>query len=92
MADESQWIDRAQSAEAKLATLKAQMDPMKERIQNFKMNFGIKERDNGEIVIDFDKFVDRLGIEGALELRAVIDQKYKISGDAGAKPRIRVVA
>lgn len=92
MSDDSIWIEKAQSAEAQLATLKSQYAPAIERIQNFKTNFGVKERSNGEIDVDFDKFTDRIGLEGALELRAIIDEKYNISGKPGEKPRLKVVA
>lgn len=74
---EDVWIERAQSAEAKLKTLQQAYAPAIERIQNFKTNFGLKERDNGEISIDYDKFVKNLGRESALELRKVIDGQYK---------------
>lgn len=70
------WIERAQSAEAKLATMKEAYGPAIDRIKNFKANFGIRERDNGEIVIDFEKFVTNLGQAQALELRKVIDETY----------------
>lgn len=76
MSDESIWIDRAQSAEAKLKTLKEAYEPALERVKAFKQNFGVKERGNGEIEIDFEKFVQRLGEASALELRAVIDEHY----------------
>ncbi len=70
------WTERAQSAEAKLATLKSTYEPLRERIRTFKSNFGLKERDNGEIEIDFDKFADRLGAENALILKEIIEKKY----------------
>ena len=91
MADESFWIDRAQSAEAKLKTLEEAYKPALERVKDFKTNFGIRERDNGEIVIDFKKFAERLGAGPALELRKVIDETYSISGSPGEKPRLKVV-
>ena len=94
MADtgEQYWIERAQSAEAKLATLKENYQPALERVKQFKANFGVREHSNGTIDIDFDKMVTRLGIEACLELRKIIDEKYSISGEAGAKPKIRVQA
>ena len=76
---ESMWIDRAQTAEAQLKTLREAQGSAIERIKDFKANFGIKERSNGEIVIDFPKFVERLGEEAAAELRKVIDEKYPSS-------------
>ena len=91
MADESFWIDRAQSAEAKLKTLEEAYKPALERVKDFKVNFGIRERDSGEIIIDFEKFVERLGAGSALELRKVIDEIYNISGSPGEKPRLKVV-
>ena len=85
-------LNRAESAEAKLGTLKANVDALKERVQQFKMNFGVREKSDGSIEIDFVKMVDRLGPEACLELRSIIDTQYGISGAAGEKPRIRVKA
>ena len=76
MSEDSVWIERAQSAEAKISTLTQALESAVERIKVFKSNFGLKERDNGEIVIDFDKFADRLGRENALLLKAIIEKKY----------------
>lgn len=92
MADtgESHWIERAQSAEAKLATLKDNYEPALERVKRFKSNFGVREKSNGTIEIDFDKLVERLGVEACLELRRAIDEKYRIRGEAGEKPKISV--
>ncbi len=73
---EDMWMDRAQSAEAQLKTLREAQGAAIERIKDFKANFGIKERGNGEIVIDFPKFVERLGQEDAAELQKVIAEKY----------------
>lgn len=87
---ESMWMERAQTCEAKMATLKQAMEPAIERVKQFKTNFGIRERDNGELVIDYDKFVERLGLSGAMELRAVIDEKYGVTGDPGKKPHIGI--
>ena len=73
---ESMWVERAQNAEAILKTLREAQGSAIERIKDFKANFGIRERDNGEIVIDFPKFVERLGPENSMDLRKVIDEKY----------------
>jgi hypothetical protein len=70
------WMDRCQSAEAQLKTLREAQGAAIERIKEFKANFGIKERSNGEILIDFPKFVERMGQEGSAELRKIIDEKY----------------
>jgi len=73
---ESVWIERAQSAEARLNTLKQAYEPALERIRNFKTNFGIREKDDGSIDIDFDKFIENLGQENALILKSIIQKKY----------------
>jgi len=72
----SDWMERAQSAEARLATLKQANDAVLEKWRVFKANFGIKEKSSGDIEIDFDKFVQNLGVENALELKQIIDQEY----------------
>ena len=77
MSDESVWIERAQSAEARLSSLKQATEQAIERIKTFKANFGVKERANGEIDIDFAKLVQNLGRENAMELRRIIDERYK---------------
>ncbi len=73
---ESMWISRAQSAEAKLKTMEESHKKAVERVRSFKANFGVREKDNGEIVIDFKKMVERLGEGGAMELRSVIKEVY----------------
>lgn len=76
---ESFWVERAQAAEAQLKTLREAQGAAIERIKEFKANFGIRERGNGEIVIDFPKFVERLGAENAAELRKVMNEKYPVA-------------
>ncbi|KKK64372.1 hypothetical protein LCGC14_2984880 [marine sediment metagenome] len=80
MADsgDSFLLNRAEAAEAKLGTLKANIDALKDRVQQFKANFGVREKSDGSIDIDFEKMVDRLGPEASLELKSVIDDKYAI--------------
>lgn len=90
MSEDTHWIDRAQTAEAQLAALKEAYKPALDRIKEFKTNFGIKERADGQIDIDFEKLVERLGRSGALELRALIDERYQITGKAGEKPHVRL--
>ena len=92
MSDESVWMERAQTAAAKLATLRQAYEPALERVKQFKANLGIKERSNGELVIDYQKFIAGLGIQGSLELRAIIDQTYNISGEPGKKPHVRLAS
>lgn len=89
---EAEWIERAQSWEAKHNTLKQSLEATLERVKEFKANFGVKERSDGAIEIDYDKFVERLGLEGWLALREIGDQHWQVSGQVGQKPRVRVAA
>lgn len=88
---EAEWRERAETAEAKLSTQQQVHEMAVGRVKAFKGNFGLRERSNGEIVVDFDKFAERIGIEGALELRKIIDERYQISGEPGTKPHMRLV-
>ena len=72
---EQMWLERAQDAEAKLLTQKESLGAAIDRIKIFKTNFGIREKSNGEIEIDFDKFINNLGAESVLELKKIIDEK-----------------
>lgn len=87
---ESDWIARAQAAEARLNTAKQASEAAINRVREFKSNFGAKERADGSIEIDFDKFLDRLGVDGWLGLRVIGDRKFRVSGEVGEKPRVRV--
>ena len=89
---EQHWMERAQTAEAQLITVRESFGQAVERVKAFKANFGVREKSDGQIEIDWDKFVGNLGIEAALELRKVIDELYHISGVAGEKPRVRLQA
>ena len=75
MNDEN-WITRAQSAESKLSTMRQSHELAAERIKNFKRNFGIRELYTGEISIDFQEFVKRLGKEQCKELMKVIKDQF----------------
>ena len=87
---EAMWMERAERAESIIFTQKEAFAAAMDRVKEFKMNFGIKERSNGDIDIDFDKFAANLGAEAALALRKVIDDQYNISGNAGDKPRMKI--
>ena len=92
MSDESMWIERAQSAEASLTTCRGQIDRVKEKLRGMMELLGGRERADGTIDIDFGKLVANLSLEHALELRAAIDERHRISGAAGEKPRVRLSA
>ena len=89
---ESQWIERAQVAEARLTTMQESVDRLKEKYRTLLQTLGAKERSDGTVDIDFEALVERLSAEHALELRAIIDQTHCISGAPGEKPRISVTA
>jgi hypothetical protein len=90
--DDNTALSQRDDALAKLATLRQAYEPALERVQEFKKNFGVRERSDGSIVVDYEKFAEAIGVDGALELRAIIDEKYKIRGAPGEKPRMRMAA
>lgn len=92
MADEAYWIEKAQSAEAKLTTYSGQVDKLKEKVRVVLKTFGAREKSDGSFDINYEEFVKQLGPEGALMVRRVIDETYGISGAPGEKPRMRVKA
>lgn len=92
MADESIWIERAQTAEMKVATMRQAHEKAADQIKTFKATMGVREASDGSLVINYDKFAKALGMDGALELRRIIDETYGITGAAGQKPRIKVTA
>jgi hypothetical protein len=92
MPDESFWMERAQSAEARFSTIQEQVERLKEKYRGLLETLGAREKSDGSIEIDFDALVQKLPPDQALELRAVIDQHHRISGAPGEKPRIRLSA
>lgn len=86
------WIERAQSAEAKLGTCQDQIERLKEKYRNIVDTFAAKERSDGTIDIDFAKLAGLLSLEHALELRSALDETHRISGAPGEKPRVKVSA
>lgn len=76
---EAHWVERAQTAEAQLLTQKEALGGAIERIKMFKANLGIREKQDGSIEIDFDKFALNIGIKSALELKKVINETYRIT-------------
>ncbi len=87
---ESMWIERAQSAEAALTTCRENIDKVKEKHRAVMHTLGARERSDGSIDIDFEALVERLPIDQALSLRKVIDERHRISGAPGEKPRISI--
>lgn len=92
MSEDSHWIERAQSAEARYNTLSEQMERVKEDAKVVLQLFAARKRQNGSYDINFDKLVDQLGLEKSMELRAVIDQRWRVSGAPGEKPHIKLVS
>lgn len=73
---EDMWIERAQSAEARLGTMRDTHEAAMQRFKEFKKTFGLKQKADESIHIDFDKFTDALGQEGCMQLKAIIDKKW----------------
>ena len=88
--DESQWIERAQTAEARYETCRQQQERVIEDSRSVLDTLCAKKRSDGTIDIDFDALVQKLSTEHALEFRAAIDQPHRISGAPGEKPRISI--
>lgn len=82
---DSHWIEKAQSAEAQLNQLRGQIEPMKEKIRHIKESLCAKEKADGTFSIDFVKLVEKLGPEAAMELRAIVDERY---GGGGSIPDV----
>lgn len=76
MQDESFWIEKAQTAEAKFNTLQQSVDRIREDARNVLETFSARKKPDGSFDIDYKKFVERLGKEGAMELKRVIDEQY----------------
>ena len=83
--NESDW-------EIKYRTLSQANRAVIDRIREFKSNVGARERSDGTIEIDYDKFLSHIGVEGWLELRRLGDEKFRVSGIVGEKPKVRVAS
>lgn len=84
--------DLIRSLQVRLQTVQAQTDRLTQKVADTREALCARERSDGSIVIDFDKLADRLGLEQCLVLRAAIDERWSISGEAGQKPRVRLKA
>ena len=84
------WIERAQTAEAKLSTMQGNVDTLKAKCRYVKDMLCARETTEGAMDIDFDALVQKLPVDQALELRAAIDQHHRISGEPGKKPRVKL--
>ena len=74
------YLERAQTAEAKYNTLHANTQLTLDRVKEFKENMklmGITEKGGG-IDIDFTKLVNALGEAQAVELKNVISEVYGV--------------
>lgn len=92
MADESYWVERAQSAEARFKTLHDQMERIQQESRAVLETFAARKKSDGSYQIDFERFAEQIGLDGAMELRQIIDQRYQVSGSPGEKPRIKLSA
>lgn len=89
---DSRLLERAQTAEAIANTAKAALAPLKNEVRQIKETFGIRKRGNGAYQVGYDVLVKAIGLEGYMELRAIGDQHWNVSGDVGEKPRVRIRA
>lgn len=65
------WIEKAQTAEAQVATLQQNNDSLKEEIRVMRDTFGIKGNSSG-YSIDYAKLAAGLGADQCAELRKVL--------------------
>jgi hypothetical protein len=68
------------------------MDRLTEKCGELRQTLCARERSDGSLEIDFEALADRLGLEQCLKFRAIIDERWSITGEAGQKPRVRVRA
>jgi len=79
-----------QDAQAVVETYRHEIERLKTQYRGMLETLCAKERRDGSFVIDFMALAAKLSLDGALELRASIDEVHRISGAPGEKPRIRV--
>ncbi len=67
---------RAENAEGRYNALKSRIDSANEEARIVLDTFAARKRSDGSFDIDYQKFVERIGKESAMELRAIIDEVY----------------
>lgn len=87
--DEGTAYDLARSWETKYRTLKDQTERIQQDGRDILTMFAARKTD-GSFSINFEKFANNLGLAQCLELRKVIDEMWRISGDPGEKPRVKM--
>lgn len=73
---EDEWRERAQSCEAKLTTLKGNVERVQEDARTILETFCARKKSDGSFDIDWEKFVERIGDEQALILADIIKEKH----------------
>jgi hypothetical protein len=73
---EQAWMERAQSAEGKIASLTNAVEAANERLQSAFALFGIKAKMGGAFSIDYAMLVANLGPDQCQELRKIMDEKF----------------
>jgi hypothetical protein len=73
---DSYYLERAQSAEAKYATLQNSVERIKQDARDVLECFSARKKSDGTFDIDYEKFIERLGRDACLELKKVIDEQY----------------
>ena len=82
--DESEWIHRAQSAEARLKILESATEVLKEKVRWIREELCVKERGDGTFDIDFDALKKRMSDESVVEFEDALKGE-KIDLEAAAK-------
>jgi len=77
MSEDSFWIERAQTAEASLASLKAGIDDIRADARCILETFCARKNKDGSFDIDFEKFIKSIGEESSLSLGEIINDRYK---------------
>ena len=88
--DESSLYEENNSLKVQLQTAREQNTRLQDTTRRVCETLGAKMKSDGSADIDYEAFIQRLGPEGALEVRAIIDEMYSISGAPGEKPRIKL--
>lgn len=68
------WVERAQSAEARLSTAEAGTEILKQKLRSITETLGVKITAEG-MTVDYDLLIQGLGEGGVAELREIMDAK-----------------
>lgn len=84
--------DFTKNARGIIAQHKLIIDGLKTKVRTMRDMVCAREMSDGSLSINYEAFVVKLGVAGWLELRAIGDAQFAVSGAAGEKPRVRMKA